>query len=62
MRRRLDSRRNDTDSIGIYNVHQRIHMLYGEEYGVALDSTVGVGTVVRIALPYICGEKQDGQA
>ena len=62
VRRRLDSRRNAADSIGVYNVHQRIRMLYGEEYGVALDSTVGVGTVVRITLPYICGEKRNGQA
>ena len=39
-------------SIGLKNVHDRIRFLYGKEYGVKVTSTVGVGTVVQIRLPY----------
>ncbi len=35
---------------GIANVHKRIQMIYGEEYGVSIASTPGVGTVVSIRL------------
>lgn len=39
-------------SIGLKNVHDRIRYLYGEEYGIRMTSTVGVGTIVQILLPY----------
>lgn len=38
-------------SIGLKNVHDRIHFLYGGEYGVRITSTLEVGTMVRILLP-----------
>ncbi|ANU11995.1 two-component sensor histidine kinase [Planococcus antarcticus DSM 14505] len=37
--------------IGIRNVHERIQMLYGEEYGVEITSEKGEGTKVRVGLP-----------
>jgi two-component system, sensor histidine kinase YesM len=37
--------------IGVRNVHERIQLIYGEEYGVTISSTVGEGTKVRITLP-----------
>lgn len=37
--------------IGVRNVHERIQLIYGEEYGVTISSTVGEGTKVRIILP-----------
>lgn len=37
--------------IGVRNVHERIQLLYGEEYGVTISSTIGEGTKVRITLP-----------
>lgn len=37
--------------IGIRNVHDRIRLLYGEEYGVAIVSDIGEGTRVKIRLP-----------
>ncbi len=38
-------------SIGLINVHERIRMNYGEEYGVSVESTEGTGTTVRMVLP-----------
>lgn len=38
-------------SIGIVNVHRRIQYLYGESYGITIDSTMEQGAVVQIRLP-----------
>ncbi|MDF2787629.1 MAG: hypothetical protein K0S80_727 [Neobacillus sp.] len=37
--------------IGVRNVHERIQLIYGEEFGVTISSTLGEGTKVRITLP-----------
>ncbi len=37
--------------IGVININQRIKMQYGDEYGLCIASTVGVGTQVEITLP-----------
>ncbi|SEU26191.1 sensor histidine kinase [Paenibacillus sp. NFR01] len=37
--------------IGIRNVHDRLTLLYGEEYGVTISSTPGQGTKVQIRIP-----------
>jgi two-component system sensor histidine kinase YesM len=37
--------------IGVRNVHERIQLIYGEEYGVTISSEIGNGTKVRILLP-----------
>ena len=39
-------------SIGLKNVHDRIRNLYGEAYGIEITSTPGVGTMVRIVMPW----------
>jgi two-component system sensor histidine kinase YesM len=36
---------------GMRNVNERIKLLYGEEYGLHIESVVGEGTVVTIRLP-----------
>jgi two-component system sensor histidine kinase YesM len=38
-------------SLGIVNVHRRIKHLFGEQYGVKINSTQGAGTQVMVALP-----------
>ena len=49
-------------SIGMKNVHDRIRLLYGEEYGIRVTSTVGVGTMVRLLMPVTEREGQtDGK-
>ncbi|WJH36055.1 sensor histidine kinase [Paenibacillus sp. CC-CFT747] len=42
----------DGTHIGLTNVHRRIQYLFGEEYGVSIDSTLEKGTVVRLRLPW----------
>lgn len=39
------------DIYGLYNVHERIRLNFGEEYGIDIQSTYGEGTMVRILLP-----------
>ena len=39
--------------IAIVNVNNRIRLLFGEEYGINIFSTVGIGTDVEINLPRI---------
>ena len=41
----------DTHSIGLYNIDQRIHLLYGEKYGLEVDSVLHEGTCVTLRLP-----------
>ncbi len=51
----LSTPENATNHIGLFNVQRRIKLLYGEEYGLTVESEAGRGTVVRISLPYKCG-------
>ena len=37
--------------IGLKNVNQRIQYLYGEQYGLSIDSQEGVGTKVSVTIP-----------
>ena len=40
-------------NIGIYNTHQRLQLLYGEDYGLTYASVLGQGTEVTMRLPGI---------
>ncbi|NOU67531.1 sensor histidine kinase [Paenibacillus sp. LMG 31461] len=40
-------------SIGLKNVHSRISLYYGPEYGLILQSQSGIGTTVTICIPKI---------
>lgn len=40
-------------SIGLTNINQRIHLKYGEQYGVCIDSQKGLGTTVTVSLPVL---------
>ena len=41
----------ERESIGIRNVNERLQLLYGENFGVSISSSVGGGTCVTIRLP-----------
>lgn len=39
-------------SIGLYNINARLKMLYGEEYGLTIESSAGKGTKVYMIIPW----------
>lgn len=41
----------ESSSVGIYNIQKRIQVMYGEPFGVEIESLPGQGTVVTIRLP-----------
>lgn len=55
-KRETDTRRN---SVGVRNVHDRIGLYYGKEYGLTFESAVGEGTKVEIHIPYEKGQTGD---
>ncbi len=44
---------NLSDQIGLYNINQRIRLLYGKEFGLLIESIPGEYTSVSYKLPYI---------
>ncbi|GGO09555.1 cache domain-containing sensor histidine kinase [Saccharibacillus kuerlensis] len=42
---------NERTGIGLLNVQRRIRLMYGEAYGLTIDSTPGNGTKVRVTFP-----------
>lgn len=46
-------------SIGILNVNARLKKLFGEEYGLRIESQKGEGTVVKLTVPIILGEAEE---
>ena len=43
---------------GLANVNERIHMYFGAEYGLKIQSTKGKGTIVEVRIPAIPVEQQ----
>lgn len=48
------------NGIGLNNVQNRIRQTFGEEYGLEVVSSQGVGTTVIVTLPYQEEEKENG--
>lgn len=44
---------SDTDGYGAYNVHQRVQLYYGTEYGLQYKSKLNEGTTVWLTIPLI---------
>jgi two-component system sensor histidine kinase YesM len=44
--------------IGIKNVHDRIRLMYGPDYGIRVDSVIGEGTTVEVRLPIIRQQRE----
>ncbi len=47
----LEKSENKSGHLGLYNIHKRIRLKYGRNYGVQIQSTKGAGTVVSVRLP-----------
>ncbi len=48
---KIKSKRQHFTGIGVKNVHERIQLIYGNQYGVTINSSKGEGTRVKITLP-----------
>ena len=44
----------DSKGYGVKNVHQRIQLYYGKEYGLTFHSTKGMGTYVLLKIGDLC--------
>lgn len=42
---------NVSSHTGLFNIHRRVQLRYGEEYGIQIESEPGKGTCVRVVLP-----------
>lgn len=51
-------KQNAKGGIALVNVNNRIHLLFGEEYGMHVYSVAGVGTDVEISLPTIINDRE----
>ena len=49
---------NSSEHIGLKNINQRIKLIFGDEYGLSIDSTLNEGTSVMISMPIIADDKQ----
>lgn len=48
----INSEEDDAmQSIGLRNIHQRLKLRYGEQFGISLDSTKNKGTIVTLSIP-----------
>lgn len=45
------------EHIGLYNVHRTIQLMYGEEYGITLQSVYNHGMKIQVVIPYRGGDK-----
>lgn len=45
------------ERIGMFNVNQRIRLIFGEEYGVSIDSVEGMGTEVSVRIRALAVEE-----
>jgi two-component system LytT family sensor kinase len=44
------------DGIGMSNVHERLRMLYGDDFRMDISSSEGAGTLIRIEVPELVSE------
>lgn len=56
LRSRLETKRltevtEGKGGIGILNVHRRVQLVFGEQYGLEIESELGAGTTVRLVMP-----------
>lgn len=57
----LQTESNDRTGIGIKNVHERIQIYFGKEYGLSITSELDEGTCVEITIPKIQEESYENK-
>ena len=50
----------DARSIGMSNVHNRIRLNYGENYGLSVESSKGMGTTITLLMPAVIQKEDKG--
>ncbi|WP_343247058.1 sensor histidine kinase [Diplocloster hominis] len=64
--RRLIYTKEDTEEPGgafaLKNIHERVQMHYGAQYGLTFESMEQVGTVVTVKIPYMSGGESGHEA
>lgn len=60
LRKDMNMKNQEGTHIGVGNVHQRVRLRYGENYGIKISSTEGIGTRVEIVFPKE-NEKAEGR-
>lgn len=53
----LNSNDNETQHIGLYNVHRRIKLMYGDPFGLIINSSKSKGTKIVITLPIVLSKE-----
>jgi len=48
---------DDTKSIGLKNVNQRVYLYFGKDYGLNIDSIPGEETSVKLTIPAFNNEE-----
>ncbi|MFC3787526.1 sensor histidine kinase [Paenibacillus sp. GCM10012307] len=47
---------NEAEHIGLHNLHRRLELMYGEGYGIQIQSQLGEGAIIIITIPLRRGE------
>ncbi len=50
---KLDDNSIENNNIGLSNIHRRLKLLFGEKYGIFIESEENIGTIVTIKIPKI---------
>lgn len=53
---------NNQGHIGLRNVHKRLRLMFGENYGLVIRSQAGMGTAVHLVFPCSCGTGNESAA
>lgn len=56
----LMQRTNKSNHFGLFNIHRRVQLRYGEEYGIQIESKQEVGTYLKVLLPIKYEDKMGG--
>ncbi|MZK74964.1 histidine kinase [Clostridium beijerinckii] len=48
----LNNPNNTSNHIGLYNAYRRLVLLYGDNQSFKIKSTVGIGTSIKLTIPY----------
>ena len=56
--RAIQTDRDEKGGVALVNVNNRIHLLFGEEYGLHVFSMLNVGTDVQITLPVMTSDRE----